>query len=49
MIVVNIQGDLPTIARRGARRLVPLADRRSTIATLAAEIREPEERTTPTS
>jgi 3-deoxy-manno-octulosonate cytidylyltransferase (CMP-KDO synthetase) len=47
-IVVNLQGDLPTIAPADIRAaLVPLADPAVDIATLAAEIRRPEERTDP--
>lgn len=47
-VVVNVQGDLPTIAPDTIRRaLAPLADPAVDIATLAAEIREPHERTDP--
>jgi 3-deoxy-manno-octulosonate cytidylyltransferase (CMP-KDO synthetase) len=47
-IIVNVQGDLPTIAPGDIRAaLVPLADPAVDIATLAAEIRRPEERTDP--
>jgi len=47
-IVVNVQGDLPTIARQAVRAAVgPLADRDVDIATLATEIRRPEERDDP--
>src|SRR5262249_53160172 len=47
-IVVNVQGDLPTI-RPGRIRaaLLPLADPAVDIATIAAEIRNDEERTNP--
>jgi 3-deoxy-manno-octulosonate cytidylyltransferase (CMP-KDO synthetase) len=47
-IVVNVQGDLPTIAPADiAAALGPLADPAVDIATLAAEIRKPEERDNP--
>ena len=47
-IIVNVQGDLPTIDPADIRAaLVPLADPAVDIATLAAEIRRPEERTDP--
>ncbi len=47
-IIVNVQGDLPTIAPADIRAaLAPLADPAVDIATLAAEIRRPEERTDP--
>jgi len=47
-IVVNVQGDLPTLAPADlAAALAPLADPAVDIATLAAEIREPAERTSP--
>ena len=47
-VVVNVQGDLPTIARQAVRAAVgPLADRDVDIATLATEIRRPEERDDP--
>ncbi len=47
-IVVNVQGDLPTLAPADiAAALDPLADPAVDIATLAAEIRRPEERTNP--
>jgi 3-deoxy-manno-octulosonate cytidylyltransferase (CMP-KDO synthetase) len=47
-IIVNVQGDLPTIAPSDIRAsLAPLADPAVDIATLAAEIRRPEERTDP--
>ena len=47
-IIVNVQGDLPTIAPADIRAaLAPLADPMVDIATLAAEIRRPEERTDP--
>jgi 3-deoxy-manno-octulosonate cytidylyltransferase (CMP-KDO synthetase) len=47
-IVVNVQGDLPTIAPADiAAALTPLDDPAVDIATLAAEIKKPEERTNP--
>jgi 3-deoxy-manno-octulosonate cytidylyltransferase (CMP-KDO synthetase) len=47
-IVVNVQGDLPTIAPADiAAALVPLNDPAVDIATLAAEIKKPEERANP--
>ena len=47
-IVVNVQGDLPTLEPGDlAAALDPLADPAVDIATLAAEIRKPEERTNP--
>lgn len=47
-IVVNVQGDLPTLVPADiAAALGPLADPAVDIATLAAEIREPAERTNP--
>jgi 3-deoxy-manno-octulosonate cytidylyltransferase (CMP-KDO synthetase) len=47
-IIVNVQGDLPTIAPADIRAaLLPLNDRAVDIATLAAEIRRAEERTDP--
>ena len=47
-IVVNVQGDLPTLAPADLRAaLVPLADPAVDIATLAADIRDPAERTDP--
>ncbi len=47
-IVVNVQGDLPTIAPAAiAAALAPLADPAVDIATLAAAIVEPAERTNP--
>lgn len=47
-IVVNVQGDLPTLASADiAAALAPLADPAVDIATLAAEIRAPAERTNP--
>jgi 3-deoxy-manno-octulosonate cytidylyltransferase (CMP-KDO synthetase) len=47
-IVVNVQGDLPTIDPAEIRAaLAPLNDAAVDIATLAAEIRRPEERTDP--
>ncbi len=46
--VVNVQGDLPTLDPDDLRAaLAPLADPDVDIATLAAEIREPSERTNP--
>ena len=47
-IVVNLQGDLPTIAAGDIRAaLTPLADPKVDIATLAAEIKGPGERANP--
>jgi len=47
-IVVNVQGDLPTIAPDDiATALMPLKDPAVDIATLAAEIKKTEERTNP--
>jgi len=47
-VIVNVQGDLPTIARQAVRAAVgPLADRDVDIATLATEIRRAEERNDP--
>jgi 3-deoxy-manno-octulosonate cytidylyltransferase (CMP-KDO synthetase) len=47
-IIVNVQGDLPTIDPAAIRTaLSPLGDPAVDIATLAAEIREPDERTNP--
>jgi 3-deoxy-manno-octulosonate cytidylyltransferase (CMP-KDO synthetase) len=47
-IVVNVQGDLPTIEPADIRAaLGPLADRHVDIATLAAAIVEPDERSNP--
>jgi 3-deoxy-manno-octulosonate cytidylyltransferase (CMP-KDO synthetase) len=47
-IVVNVQGDLPTLAPEELRAaLAPLADPAVDIATIAAEIRVAEERTNP--
>lgn len=47
-IIVNVQGDLPTIAPADIRAaLVPLKDAAVDIATLAAEIKNPAERTNP--
>jgi 3-deoxy-manno-octulosonate cytidylyltransferase (CMP-KDO synthetase) len=47
-IVVNVQGDLPTVPPADiAAALEPLADPAVDIATLAAEIKKPEERTNP--
>jgi len=47
-IIVNVQGDLPTLAPAALKAaLAPLADPAVAIATLAAEIRKPEERDNP--
>jgi 3-deoxy-manno-octulosonate cytidylyltransferase (CMP-KDO synthetase) len=47
-IVINVQGDLPTLAPRDLKAaLKPLADPEVDIATLAAEIKTPEERGNP--
>ena len=47
-IIVNVQGDLPTLAPDDLRAaLQPLADPAVDIATLATEITEPSERTNP--
>ncbi len=47
-IVVNLQGDLPTIAPESIRRVVePLADPAVDIATLAVEIKDAQEKTNP--
>src|ERR1041384_7404972 len=47
-VVVNVQGDLPTLEPSDlAASLRPLTDPAVDIATLAAEIRKPEERTNP--
>lgn len=47
-IVVNVQGDLPTLDPADIRAaLTPLSDPAVDIATLAAEIRRPDERTNP--
>jgi 3-deoxy-manno-octulosonate cytidylyltransferase (CMP-KDO synthetase) len=47
-LVVNIQGDLPTLDPADVRAaLAPLADPAVDIATIAAEIRDPAERTNP--
>lgn len=47
-IIVNVQGDLPTLAPEVVRAaLAPLEDQAVDIATLAAEIVKPEERTNP--
>jgi 3-deoxy-manno-octulosonate cytidylyltransferase (CMP-KDO synthetase) len=47
-VVVNVQGDLPTLEPADiAAALAPLADPAVDIATLAAEIRKPQERTNP--
>jgi len=46
--IVNVQGDLPTLEPADLRAaLAPLADPAVDAATLAAEIRKPEERTNP--
>jgi 3-deoxy-manno-octulosonate cytidylyltransferase (CMP-KDO synthetase) len=46
--VINLQGDFPTIAPDNIREVLPpLADPAVDIATLAAEIRDEEEHTTP--
>jgi 3-deoxy-manno-octulosonate cytidylyltransferase (CMP-KDO synthetase) len=46
--VLNVQGDLPTIAASDIRAVfAPLSDPAVDIATLAAEIRKPDERTNP--
>jgi 3-deoxy-manno-octulosonate cytidylyltransferase (CMP-KDO synthetase) len=46
--IVNVQGDLPTLAPEAIRAaLAPLADAAVDIATLAAEITEPAQRTNP--
>jgi len=47
-IVVNLQGDLPTVEARAIRAaLSPLEDEAVAIGTIAGEIREPAERTDP--
>jgi 3-deoxy-manno-octulosonate cytidylyltransferase (CMP-KDO synthetase) len=47
-IIVNVQGDLPTLAPEDIRAaLMPLADAAVDIATIAAEIRDEGERTDP--
>jgi len=47
-IIVNVQGDLPTLAAADIRAaLEPLVDPTVDIATLAAEIRRPQERSDP--
>jgi 3-deoxy-manno-octulosonate cytidylyltransferase (CMP-KDO synthetase) len=47
-VVVNLQGDLPTIGAQDIRAaLAPLADSEVDIATLAAEITDPAERSSP--
>jgi 3-deoxy-manno-octulosonate cytidylyltransferase (CMP-KDO synthetase) len=47
-LVVNVQGDLPTISPDDIRAaLAPLSDAQVDIATLAAEITRPQERTNP--
>lgn len=47
-IIVNVQGDLPTLAPADIRAaLAPLADPAIDIATLAAEIVQPQERSNP--
>ncbi|HTI03223.1 MAG TPA: 3-deoxy-manno-octulosonate cytidylyltransferase [Acidisoma sp.] len=47
-IIINVQGDLPTLSPQDLRAVLkPLADPAVDIATLAAEITRPEERTNP--
>lgn len=47
-IIVNLQGDLPTLEPHlVTRAIAPLANKGTDISTLAAEISEPEERTNP--
>jgi 3-deoxy-manno-octulosonate cytidylyltransferase (CMP-KDO synthetase) len=47
-IVINVQGDLPTLSPQDLRAVLkPLADPAVDIATLAAEITRPEERSNP--
>jgi 3-deoxy-manno-octulosonate cytidylyltransferase (CMP-KDO synthetase) len=47
-IVVNVQGDLPTLSPQDLKAVLqPLSDPAVDIATLAAEIKEPAERTNP--
>lgn len=47
-IIVNVQGDLPTLDPRALQAaLSPLADPQVDIATIAAEISRPDERTNP--
>jgi 3-deoxy-manno-octulosonate cytidylyltransferase (CMP-KDO synthetase) len=47
-IIVNVQGDLPTLEPRDLKAvLTPLADPDVAVATLAAEIRRPQERDNP--
>jgi 3-deoxy-manno-octulosonate cytidylyltransferase (CMP-KDO synthetase) len=47
-VIVNLQGDLPTIAPESIRRVVePLADPAVDIATLAVEITDEQEKTNP--
>ena len=47
-VVINLQGDLPTVAPDAIRAaLVPLDDAAVDIGTIAAEIRDPAERTDP--
>lgn len=47
-IVINVQGDLPTLAPQDLRAVLqPLSDHAVDIATLAAEIKEPAEKTNP--
>ena len=47
-IVINMQGDLPTLPAADLKAaLAPLADPAVDIATIAAEIKKPEERTNP--
>src|SRR5688572_15418862 len=46
--IVNVQGDLPTLSPAALKAaLAPLSDPAVAIATLAAEIRKPEERDNP--
>ncbi len=46
--IVNVQGDLPTLDPANLRAaLAPLSDPAVDVATIAAEIRKPEERTNP--
>jgi len=47
-IVINVQGDLPTLSPQDLRAVLqPLADPAVDIATLAAEIKQPAEKTNP--
>ncbi|KAB2914440.1 MAG: 3-deoxy-manno-octulosonate cytidylyltransferase [Hyphomicrobiaceae bacterium] len=47
-IILNLQGDLPTLEAHLARQcLAPLLDKGPHIATIAAEIKDPAERTNP--